>query len=73
MTTWYCVTSAYYENDNVVAAITDIMEGIEKPGNGLEVLDGGQIWEDWFPCREEAELFVKAILSEDESESSEAG
>lgn len=61
---WYCVTSMYSDN-SVVAAVTDTLEAPEKPSNGLKVLEERLVWVDWFPSREEAEMFVKSLLTDE--------
>lgn len=64
MTTWYCVTSMYNDND-ILTAVTGTLEAAEKPENTLEVANGNHIWVDWFESLEEAELFAKAMLADD--------
>ncbi len=59
MKTWYCVTTAFYDNGRVVAAITDTKEAEKKPESTCSELRSRDVYNDWFGSVEEAKAFVE--------------
>lgn len=60
MKTYFCVTSAFYDDGRVTAAITDSKEAEQKPENTYNgSARGRDIYSDWFESKEEAEKYVE--------------
>lgn len=56
---YYCVTTAFSDKGNVMAAITNMVEAASKPENSFKSLKRKDIYNDWFESMEEAEKFVE--------------
>ena len=63
MKTYYCVTSAFYDNGRVVAGITDSKKIKSKPESTFTEKSDRDIYEDWFGSLKEAEEFVEDAKS----------
>lgn len=61
MKTYFCVTSSFYDNGKVAAAITDSKEADQKPENTYESLKKKDIYNDWLESKEEAEKFIEDL------------
>ena len=59
MKTFWCVTTAVYDNGRVVANITSTVEAVSKPENDSRSTARKDIYHDWFESQEDAENFVK--------------
>ena len=59
MKTFWCVTTAVYDNGKVVSLITNMVEDVDKPENSFKSTREKDIYNDWFESGEEAEAFVK--------------
>jgi len=59
MKTYYCVTSVFYNDGRVTAAITSEQATEDKPEDGYTSTSRRDIYTDWFDSREQAEAFVK--------------
>lgn len=62
MKKWWCVTSAYFDDGRVIAAITDSTEAMEKPESSSVSLKRKDVYVDWLPSHEEAVKFVQDSL-----------
>lgn len=59
MKTYYCVTTACYNNGRVVAAITSERQAETMPMSTCAETSRKDIYSDWFATRKEAEAFVE--------------
>ena len=59
MKTYYCVTSVFYDDGRVTAAITSERTADDKPENGYTSTNRCDIYTDWLDSWEQAEAFVK--------------
>lgn len=59
MKTYYCVTTKFYDNGDVMAGMTDIREAEVKPESEFKELPTCDVYKDWFRTRKEAEQFIK--------------
>ena len=59
MNTYYCVTTAFYDDGRVVAGITDTIEAQVKPENTFTEKRNRDIYNDWFESEAEAMVFVE--------------
>ncbi|HAB60043.1 MAG TPA: hypothetical protein DCE48_04925 [Lachnospiraceae bacterium] len=59
MKTYFCVTSTFYDNGKVAAAITDSREADQKPENSYKSLNKKDVYNDWFESKEEADEYIK--------------
>ena len=48
MNTYYCVTTAYYDDGRVTAAITDIVDSETEPESGMKSTRRKDIYCDWY-------------------------
>lgn len=55
---WWCVTSAFYDNGRVTAAITRCIDTFEKPASSNMFLKHKDVYNDWFDSYEKATMFV---------------
>lgn len=55
---WYCVTSSFYNDGRVVAAITATEEAGRKPASRFTETRRCDIYNDWFGSVEEAKEFI---------------
>ena len=58
MKTWYCVTTAYYDNGKATAAITSIVEAEDKPEGSYTSARDRDVYLDWYGSLTEAEKAV---------------
>lgn len=56
---YYCVTSSYYNNGKVTAAITDVTESDIPPENTWKKTHTRDIYNEWFDSAEEAAEYMK--------------
>lgn len=56
--TYYCVTSACYDDGRVIASITDTVQADEMPESQQTSTRDRDIYCDWFASIEEARAFV---------------
>ena len=59
MKTWYCVTTAYYDNGKTTAAITGITEAERKPEDYSISSRDRDVYLDWYETLAEAEKAVR--------------
>lgn len=59
MKTYYCVTTAFYDDGRVTAAITDEVQAIAKPESTNKTTSTKDIYCDWFESKEDATAFIK--------------
>lgn len=59
MKTFWCVTTAVYDDGRIAANITSTVEAVSKPENDSRSTARKDIYKDWFGSREEAEKFVE--------------
>ena len=62
LTTWYAVTSSFYDNGKVKAAITDTVMAVQKPESGYKELKRCDVYVDYYPTKEEADKAVEEAL-----------
>lgn len=62
LTTWYAVTSSFYDNGKVKAAITDTVRAAQKPESGYKELKRCDVYVDYYPTKEEADKAVEEAL-----------
>ena len=62
MKTFWCVTTAVYDNGRVVANITSTVEAVSKPENDFKSTKRKDIYHDWFEGHKEAEKFVDEAM-----------
>ena len=62
LTTWYAVTSSFYDNGKVKAAITDTVRTAQKPESGYKELKRCDVYVDYYPTKEEADKAVEEAL-----------
>lgn len=63
MTTWYCVTSSFYDNGKVKSMITGTTMAVNKPESRYKELKKCDVYADWYETKEAAEQAVKEALS----------
>lgn len=61
--TWYAVTSSFYDNGKVRAAITDTINATVKPESAYKELKRCDVYVDYYDTKEAAEQAVKDALS----------
>lgn len=59
MKTYYCVTTAVYDDGRIISAITSVVEAVCKPENGSKSLKRRDVYNDWFDSQEEAKEWVE--------------
>ena len=59
MKKYYAVTSSYFDNGRISAAITDVIEANEQPQNEYHEGKRCDVYIDWFDNRLEAEAHVQ--------------
>ena len=59
MKTYFCVTSAFYNDGRVTAAITESKEAEQKPESTNKSLRDRDIYSDWFESNQEAEKCIE--------------
>lgn len=59
MKTYYCVTTAVYDDGRIISAITSVVEAVCKPENSSKSLKRRDVYNDWFDSQEEAREWVE--------------
>ena len=62
MKTYYCVTTEFYDDGRVTAAITATLEADTQPENTFKNLRDKDVYNDWFADKADAEAFVEEAL-----------
>lgn len=62
LTTWYAVTSSFYDNGKVRAAITDTVRAAQKPESGYKELKRRSVHVDYYSTKKEADKAVEEAL-----------
>lgn len=62
MKTYYCVTTGFYDNGRVTAAITATVEADTPPENTSKTLRDKDVYNDWFDNKAGADAFVEEAL-----------
>lgn len=58
MNTYYCVTSSFYDDGRVIAAITSTIQAEQQPQDERHHGRLSDIYTDWFPTLEQAQAYV---------------
>lgn len=61
--TFWCVTTAFYDDGYVTSSITDTKKCAVKPYNNFTETSKKDIYIDWFDSEEEANQYVQEALS----------
>ena len=61
MNTYYCVTSAWYDDGHGTAAITDRRQADSPPENSYHSGRTKDIYIDWYDSFEEASMAVESV------------
>lgn len=61
MKTYYCVTTSVNDRGKVSAAITNVIEAIEKPEGSYKSLKYKDVYHDWFEDLEIAKQFAEGV------------
>ena len=61
MKLYYCVTSSFDDQGKAVAAITNVIEAVQKPENSSRSTKRKDIYNDWFKDPEEAKKYVEDV------------
>lgn len=62
MTTWYCVTSSFYDNGKVSSRITGTIKSVNKPESCYKELKRCDVYADWYETKTAAEKAVQEAL-----------
>lgn len=63
MKEYFCVTSWYYNDRHVAAALTGNKQAEKKPPNHLKETGRCDIYTDWFDSEKDAQVFVERTLN----------
>ena len=63
MKEYFCVTSRYYNDGRVTAAITEIKQAEKKPQKHFKETGRCDIYTDWFDSEKDALAFIEDALN----------
>ena len=61
MATYFCVTSAWYDDGHGTADITDVVDADEKPQDSFKSTMRKDIYLDWYESYEDAQAVIEAV------------